>query len=221
MVQPPPNSWYHSELANQFWPKFPVILEHEHYGSSLNRKAWNKDLWLKSVEDYHASYMSIHWWPRILLNENKDAIEKINRRLGYRICLKEASWPESITIGAPFEIETTWKNAGVAPCYPGGYVTFTIKDSKDGIISTHTDVSFNVRDLPVTSPNEEITKTMITKINIAPLFKGNFSRNVNPGQYSLYVSVGKPDATPTIELPHDKEDNNKRYKLGIINLQKR
>jgi len=60
MVQPPPISWYHSELAQLFWPKFPVILEHEHYGGSVKRGAWRQDLWIKAVEDYHASYVSIH-----------------------------------------------------------------------------------------------------------------------------------------------------------------
>jgi len=218
MVQPPPNSWYHAELAANFWPHFPVILEHEHYGSSLERNAWDKDLWLQSVEDYHASYMSIHWWPRVLLNENLAAINKINRRLGYRICIKEVSWPASIKTGSSFKIKTTLKNAGAAPCYPGGYITFTIKDDKQGIVSTHTNDTFNVIDLQPASAGEEKVKTIITHLSIAPEFKENFHRNVKPGEYDLYISIGKLDATPTIQLPHDEKDDNKRYKLGKINL---
>jgi hypothetical protein len=27
LVQPPPHSWYHAEIAQEFWPKLPVILE--------------------------------------------------------------------------------------------------------------------------------------------------------------------------------------------------
>ena len=148
----------------------------------------------------------------------KGAIDKINRRLGYRICIKEASWPESINIGTPFEIKTTWKNAGVAPCYPGGYITFTIKDDKQGIVSTHTNDTFNVRSLQPTFPDKEKTKTIIAKLNIAPKFKQNFKRNIKPGQYNLYISIGKLDATPTIQLPYNKNDNKKRYYLGKINL---
>ena len=147
-----------------------------------------------------------------------DEINKINRRLGYRICIKEVSWPKSIKIGIPFEIKTTLINAGVAPCYPGGYITFTIKDDQQGIVSTHTNDTFNVRDLQSTSPGEERAKTIITKLNIAPKFKQDFQRNVEPGQYDLYISIGKLDATPAIQLPHDKKDDNKRYKLGKINL---
>ena len=38
-------------MAQAFWPKLPVILEHEHYAGSKGRKAWSGDLLLKSVED--------------------------------------------------------------------------------------------------------------------------------------------------------------------------
>ncbi len=89
LVQPPPNSWYHAEMAQGFWPTLPVILEHEHYGGSKARKAWSGDLLVKSVEDYHASYMSIHWWPREELSENRETVAKINRRLGYRLQLRD------------------------------------------------------------------------------------------------------------------------------------
>ena len=49
---------------------FLKFLEHEHYGSSKKRGAWSGDLLHMSVEEYHASYMSIHWWPREELKEN-------------------------------------------------------------------------------------------------------------------------------------------------------
>ena len=117
LVQPPPHSWYHAEMAQEFWPRLPVILEHEHYGGSKARQAWSGDLLLKSVEDYHASYMSIHWWPREELNENRETIARINRRLGYRIQLQEIRWPAEVALGEPFGVETAWANAGVAPCY--------------------------------------------------------------------------------------------------------
>jgi hypothetical protein len=56
LVQPPPRSWYHAEMAQEFWPRWPVILEHEHYGGSKQRGAWGDgSLLLKAVEDYHAN----------------------------------------------------------------------------------------------------------------------------------------------------------------------
>ena len=149
-VQPPPRSWFHAELAQAFWPKLPVVLEHEHYGSSKTRGAWGDgSLLLRSVEEYHASYMSIHWWPRVLLEENREIIDKINRRMGYRLQLREASLPRQVRLGEPFTIETTWANAGVTPCYPGGFIGFAFKDDKGGIVAAFADESFDVRDLEV------------------------------------------------------------------------
>jgi hypothetical protein len=48
-----------------FWPGAPVILESEHYGGSKARGCWQDGrLYLQAVEEYHASFASIHWWPQ-------------------------------------------------------------------------------------------------------------------------------------------------------------
>ena len=224
MVQPPPRSWYHDEMAQEFWPYFPVILEHEHYGGSVKRGAWDKSLFLKSVEDYHASYMSIHWWPRILLNENRDVIDKINLRMGYRLQLREAIWPKAVKLGERFVFRTKWANAGVAPCYPGGYMAVTIKDDSGGIVSTHVDESFNVRDLEVGSSGEAPVQDISYSFSVAPLFVDgprSFSRAAKPGNYDLYISVGLRDGTPKIALPHKADDGQKRYRIGKIKVLER
>ncbi len=221
MVQPAPRHWYHSELAGQFWPTLPVILEHEHYGNAIKRKSWDKQLWKQSVEDYHASYMSIHWWPRVLLNENRATIDAINLRLGYRLQAKKVIWPQSVRIGEPFSIKTLLANAGVAPCYPGGYLAFTIKDEAGGIVATLIDEAFNVRELDIAKAGQEKTKVCNSHFVIAPLFKDegrSFSRNIHPGMYDLYISIGKRDGTPAFELPYDRQDGFKRYYLGKIAL---
>jgi hypothetical protein len=224
LVQPPPRSWFHAEMAQQFWPKFPVILEHEHFGLSKGRNAWSKELLLKSVEEYHASYMSIHWWPRILLEENRDVIEKINLRMGYRLQLHTIAWPEQVTLGQPFPIETSLANAGVAPCYPGGFLCYTLKDRKGGIVAVLVDPGFNVRDLQPGKPHEAVPQTITSLFTIAPAFKdsaGTFFRNAAPGEYALYVSVGKKDGTPVLELPMDDGDGMKRYRVGKLVVRPR
>ena len=60
------------------WPTLPVILEHEHYGLSKGRKAWDAALLVESVERYHASYLSIHGWPDVFLKENREAVAAID-----------------------------------------------------------------------------------------------------------------------------------------------
>ena len=224
MVQPPPRSWYHDEMARLFAPHFPVILEHEHYGGSKGRGAWGDgSLLLQAVEDYRASYLAIHWWPRVFLEENREIIDQINRRMGYRLQLQEASWPESVALGQPFEITSKWTNAGVAPCYPGGFVTYTLKDDQGGLVAVLVDESHDVRNLETAPPGEADALPFQGAFTIAREVAGanqavRHAPNTQPGLYTLYVSVGQRDGTPVFKLPLADEDGHKRYRLGEIEL---
>ena len=222
LVQPPPNSWYHSELAQAFWPKFPVILEHEHYGGSKARGAWDGGLLLKAVEDYHASFMSIHWSPRDFLQENRETINRINQRLGYRLQPLEVSWPKTANIGSGpanaessqgFEVKWTWANKGVAPCYCGGFPCITLKDAEGGIVSVLTDESLDMRNLKVGPPEKAPATTMVSAFTI-----GLVAPAIKPGSYDLFISVGTRDGTPTIALPLVGDDGQRRYRLGTVTL---
>ncbi len=222
LVQAPPNSWYHAEMAQEFWPRLPVILEHEHYGSSKVRGAWSGDLLLQSVEAYHASYMSIHWWPREELEENRETVTRINRRLGYRIQLKQISWPSKVTLGEPFVVKASWANGGVAPCYPGGFWAFTLKDDKGGIVSTHVDESFDVRRLEVGLPGRAPTQAVESCFTVAYRHvqpSATHAPPVQPGSYDVFVSVGQRDGTPRIRLPLPSPDGQGRYRVGRIDLK--
>lgn len=220
MVQPPPRSWYHAEMAEAFWPTLPVILEHEHFGSSKLRNAWGDgSLLLKAVEDYHASYLSIHWWPREELNENRELIQRINRRLGYRLQLHEISWPAEVALGAPFTVTTKWANAGVAPCYGGGFWALTLKDEKGGIVSVNVAEDFDMKQLPPGPPDkipvaESAARFVIAHEYVDPF--GKFAPATKPGTYDVFVSVGQRDGTPTIALPLSSDDGQRRYKMGQI-----
>ncbi|HOW74191.1 MAG TPA: DUF4832 domain-containing protein [Phycisphaerae bacterium] len=214
-VQAPPNSWFHAEMAQEFWPKLPVILEHEHYGPSKERNAWRGGALLaKSVEEYHASYMSIHWWPREELAENREIIDQINRRLGYRLQLREASWPARVRIGQPFAVEWTWANAGVAPCHPGGFPALTLKDDKGGIVAVCSDETLNLRTLPVGPPGEASVKPHQSLFTV-----GLIAPTTRPGTYDVYVSVGRRDGTPVIALPYAEDDGQRRYLIGKVTLE--
>jgi hypothetical protein len=213
MVEPPPRSWYHAEMAQEFWPKLPVILEHEHYGTSKRVHAWDGNLLLKSIEDYHASFMSIHWWPRELLEENREIIDKINLRMGYRLQPVEVAWPKTVTIGKWFAVQWTWCNKGVAPCYGGGFPALTLKDDKGGIVSVLSDDTLNMRDLAVgDSTNAPTTK------HESQFVVGLVAPATKPGTYGVFISVGQRDGTPRIALPLEGDDGQRRYRLGDIRV---
>jgi hypothetical protein len=233
LVQKGKHAWYHAEMAQAFWPKLPVILEHEHYGSSKGRNAWDAERLEKSVEDYHASFMSIHWWPRVLLEENRETIDRINRRLGYRLLPTSVSWPKRVSLGSTqgsyqqygdvtrngdvtksFKVTWSWTNKGVAPCYPGGFPALTLKDNNGGIVSVLVDETLNLRGLKV----GPIGKAPVKK-HISEFIVGLYAPTTKPGTYDLYISVGKRDGTPVIAMPLQNDDGQRRYHLGIITLK--
>ncbi|MBD3185104.1 DUF4832 domain-containing protein [Candidatus Poribacteria bacterium] len=211
LVQAKERAYFHANMAQDFWPNLPVILESEHYGGSKARGCWEDGhLYLKAVEEYHASYASIHWWPREFLNENEELVQQINMRLGYRIQLLKALWPAKIKDREPFKFSAQWRNAGVAPCYNGGYPAVTFKDSKGGIVGLFVDQDFNISFLPV-GPRDQTESKAQSKSFLLPF-------QLNPGQYDVYISVGNITGTPKIALPLPNNDGERRYKLGVINI---
>ncbi|MBR4756654.1 MAG: DUF4832 domain-containing protein [Bacteroidales bacterium] len=217
LVEPDPNPWYHDGMAQIFWPDMPVILEHAH----LSLAAWDPELLLKSVEDYHASFMSIHWWPREELQQNREIIDRINRRIGYRINLEKAEWPGTIRKNEPFHIRAFWKNMGVAPCYGGGYPCFTIKNKKGGIVAVLVDTGLNVKDLAVAAPGEAKAVSRDNEFIVAQAFSnafGTFSRTCQTGEFDIFFSVGTAYGSPTLALPYEGDDGHHRYKMGKIKI---
>ena len=215
LVQPPPKSWFHAALAQKFWPTAPIFLEHEHYGSSLQRGAWDNDLLVKAVEEHHATWVSIHWWPEVEWKECQETIQKINQRLGYRLQPRRIDYPERVKIGEPFEVRSVWANAGVAPCYRGGFFTLTVKDEKGGIVAVLSDETLDMKTLAV-GPSDAIPTTEHSSRFCA----GLVAPTTQAGTYDLYLSVGRRDGTPIYELPCEGDDGARRYKIGKIQFEK-
>lgn len=214
--------WFHAEMAQSFWPTMPVILEHEHYGAIKARKKWDGKTLLDAIEAYHASYMSIHWWPREELADLGEAVARINRRIGYRIQLQEISWPAEARLGEPFIVESSWANAGVAPCYGGGFWSLTLKDESGGIASVQVDERFDVKSLPVMAATNALSiEKLRSQFIVAQQFADATSKHApptKPGVYDVLVSVGARDGTPKIALPLAGHDGQRRYKVGQIRL---
>jgi hypothetical protein len=218
LVQGGKNAYLSADFAPLFWQKLSVILESEHYGSSQKRGYWKDgSQYLEAIEKYHASYASVHWWPHEFLAANQDLVRKINLRLGYRLQLVEASWPSEIAADATFWFKTDWRNAGVAPCYPGGHPALTIKDAKGGIASVFVDEGLDMRNLRVAEPGQAPTESHKADFGL-PLASEERARLLKPGTYDVFVSVGTSTGTPKIALPLPSDDGHHRYRLGELTV---
>lgn len=201
----------HPELAAPFWPDRPIILESAHFSKSVRQGVWGDGSgYAQALEDYHGSYVGIHAYPREFLAANQDLVARMNRRMGYRLQLQQASWPERMNLGEKFEFIGQWCNAGVASCLPGGHVAVTIKDEQGGIAGVWVDESWNVRDLPVAAPGQART----TEMHRHWCLHGN----LQPGTYRLFVSVGSATGTPQLALPLHGDDGQHRYQLGLVQV---
>ena len=241
LVNPGARAYRSAYMAERFWPREPIILESEHYGAPRGRTYWdNGAIYAESVEAYRASYLSVHWYPREFLNENRDFIRRMNLRLGYRLNLLEASWPARVATNGHVDLLTKWKNVGVAPCYPGGWVALTFKTGQGGIVAVLADESWNIRDLGVDQPGpsskiveyhdagpkkggkESIRSLPLPVPSSAPVkeLRSAFvlSEVVKPGTYEVFISVGDRDGTPRLALPLKEDDGHRRYRLGAISL---
>lgn len=220
LVQPPPRNWYHADQAERYWRTLPVVLEHEHYDPSVKRSAWKPELLVKSVEEMHASYMSIHGDAKKLLDENREVVDRINRRLGYRFQLHEVTWPDEIAVGPnakerPFSVRWTWANAGVAPSYRNFYPCLTVKDGKGRIMAVMADDGFDLAKLPVAEPGKAVGKEHEMSCWLGRWAAPKFAH----GTFDVYVSVGEADGTPVVELPLPSDDGQRRYKIGRITFR--
>jgi hypothetical protein len=211
LVQPGERAYLSAEMAQRFWPLRPVILESEHYGPSRDRGYWQDGRkYLEAVEVYHASYASIHWWPREFLTECRDLVDQINLRLGYRLQLTEASWPETVPAQGELRFRARWRNAGVAPCSRGGRPAITLKDDEGGLAGVFVDERFDVKDLPVGAPGQ--AEARAEQVSFLLPF------NLAPGSYDVFVSVGTRTGTPQLALPLPEGDGQRRYRLGPITV---
>ena len=77
---------------------------------------------------------------------------------------------------------------GVAPCYPGGHIAFTLKDAQGGIVAVFVNEAFDARALKTDSPGKAPAETITSVHGFAP--------NMPQGSFDIFVSVGQRDGTP-------------------------
>lgn len=94
-------------------------------------------------------------------------------------------------------------------------MALTLKDDKNGMVSVLTDERFNLRDLVPGAAGVAPRQT-----NNSSFVIGQIAPVTQPGQYTVFISVGQRDGTPKISLPLPENDGQRRYRLGQITLNK-
>ncbi len=212
LVDHPPRAYFHAKAAQQLWRNAPVYIESEHYGGSAARGCWDDGYgFLQSIEDYHATYASIHWWPHEFLQANRELVRDINRIIGFRFLPQSVSFSVNLGYNEPFVFKSTWQNRGVAPAYADYYPAITLKNKQGGIAAVFVNDKFNLRDLPVALKQK--AAAVSTEAVIA------FPPNVISDDFDVFLSVGDQFGKPILELPIDGNDGERRYKIGSTALK--
>ena len=232
----PPHYWKHDGWARTFAKTMPVVIETGHYTIIGADGRWQTDKLLTCIEDHQASYFSIHHFPKDHLQLFGKEIEEMNLRLGYRFVLREATFPDSVAADTPLTITSTWENAGVAPCYAGATLCWSLVDAEGNVRWSVTDDQFDFRSLAPTLKGKAHPQTVSSRVRF-----GRTVRNPDPdnalvwardakrdpgvwnvmlpsGVYTLCVSVGSRLGKPEIALPLAKGRPDRRYPLGQVTV---
>ena len=217
----------------------PLARPRRDYNLSRDRGAWSDEKPVEAVEAYHATWLSLHGWPREIFENSKDAYARAARRLGYRFELREVNYPETVTIGQPVAIQSTWVNVGTARRYKGATLAWSLVDDKGRVAWVSTDDAYDFADaLPAVGGTEHpVTRSTtctfgwtgeIPQINDGVWVYtvhnkiGNYATDtrvptLTPGTYTLCASLGEPDGTPRLALPL-KGGKGLRYPIGRIQI---
>jgi len=215
--------YFHAPQARAFAEKAPTILEIGHYSYLKRKDNWSEATLLKSIEDHHAAYLSIHGDPREMLDENPEAVRKANLRLGYRLQAREVEYPSVLVANAdtrlarPFDVRFAFANAGADRCRRDAFPCLTLKNAQGGIVAVLADAGFNLKALEAAAPGAARAVS-----HVAAFALGRWQAPVTPpGEYDVFLSVGWADGTPVYELPMDGADGARRYRIGTVRVVSR
>jgi len=212
--------------ALDVWKHAPVAWE-----TCWDFRKWVSEGWsLRYIFNYalalHASYINNKSAPLPPGDDVKAEIERFLRRLGYRLVLREISYPRAATQGERMPIKTRWQNVGSAPCYRPYPVAYRLRsETGNQRVVVSEGVTVN-RFLPGSVPvftNEflenppELPPGEATDIEDAiPL-----SEDVPPGEYELAIAVVESGdhPTPVVRLAIRGRAEDGWYPVGRVRVQ--
>ena len=177
----------------------------------MKQKGWGvRETFDKGLED-PISYLHVNLMGYAALGrapaEVRAAVTDAARRIGYRFVLTRLGCPRTLRAGPGVRgrllLETTWKNAGVAPCYESYALQWSLVNARGEDVAVH----LTYPKTPTTRwwPGEEVTDAAVV-----PLPPG-----LAAGAYTLKVSMVKPeDPALRVQLGIAGRDAQGRYAVA-------
>lgn len=97
------------------WQKRPIALESCWTPAYWKQHGWNVSTILAQALRWHVSALNVKSTP--IPAAQKPAFDDFLRRAGYRLELRQITYPRSVKAGAMMPVHLHWFNAGVAPPY--------------------------------------------------------------------------------------------------------
>jgi hypothetical protein len=188
--------------AADVWKKAPVAFE-----SCWDMRKWDQEKWdIKYIFDYaldcHASYVNNKSAP--IPDGTRAEVERFLRKLGYRLVVREFSYPATVTRGEKAAIAMTWENVGVAPPYRDYLLAFhlTGADGKSSVTTTAMSIK------GMLPGKRDMQKTLA------------FAPALSAGRYNLAVGVVDPQSDqPAVRLAIEGRGEAGWYGMGQIEVK--
>jgi len=192
-------------MTRDVWRTAPVAFE-----SCWDMRKWVGEGWdVGAIFDYaldlHASYVNNKSAP--IPPDAKREVERLLRRLGYRIVIRSVEHPDAVYAGAALPIHMEWGNVGVAPPYRDDRVAVRLRNTS----STHVAVTTLGPPVRGWTPGTIHLDIRLSVPEDAPA-----------GDYALEIALLPPDSQePVIRLANEGRQSDGWYCVGAVRVAER
>jgi len=186
--------------AADAWKRAPVAFE-----TCWDMRKWKSEGWdIHAIFDfalkYHASYVNNKSAP--IPEGTRPEVERLLRRLGYRLVLKKAVLPRRIAARSTFRLATVWENKGVAPPYRDYFLAVRLK-------------------------GKSMTRVLVSSTSIKGWLPGEKSVSLSfksdtdsvPGSHELAIGiVPRGGVKPVVRIAVEGETPDGWYPLGDVSV---
>lgn len=189
--------------AENAWHNAPVAFE-----SCWDMRKWKEAGWdIRYIFDYalkcHASYVNNKSAP--IPDGTRPEVERLLRRLGYRLVVRSIEHPDRISAGDRFVMRIDWENIGVAPPYRDYRVAVRLRPKQKAISPLVLRSETSIRGwLPGTHSEDVVFEP---------------PADLDSGGYELALGIVDPENNrPAVRLAIPGRDNDGWYPVSSVEV---